>query len=106
MIVHHEGDLARNWSCSNEAQNSAVYTHLKDSGHSFKTQDIVILDKEPRWHERGVREAVWERIEQPSLNKKGGLRFQLSRAWDGALRQVPGRLSHDLPNGSSSSSLA
>ena len=77
---------------SNEAQNSAVYTHLKDSGHSFGFEDVVILDKEDKWHERGVKEAIWERVERPSLNKSGGLRFQLSHTWDRALRGIPSRL--------------
>ena len=35
----------------------------------------------------GVREAIWERVEQPAVNKKGGLRFQLSHAWDEAIRR-------------------
>ena len=78
--------------CSNEAQNSAVYIHLKDTGHAFKTEDVVILDREERYRERGIKEAIWERVENPSLNKKGGLRFQLSNAWDQALRDVPSRL--------------
>ena len=78
--------------CSNEAQNSAVYVHLKDKIHAFKTDDVVILDREERYIERGIKEAIWERVEDPSLNKKGGLRFQLSKAWDQALRDVPSRL--------------
>ena len=77
-----------------------VYTHIKTSGHSFNPEEVVILDKEERWFERGVREAIWERVEQPSLNKKGGLRFLLSHAWDRALKDIPRRLSHDQSIGS------
>ena len=76
---------------SNEAQNSAVFIHLKDSGHNFDFEDVTILDREDKWHERGVKEAIWERVEQP-LNKTGGLRFQLSHTWDRALRDIPSRL--------------
>ena len=32
----------------------------------------IILDKEARWLERGVWEAIWEQVEQPALNTKGG----------------------------------
>ena len=31
-------------------------------------------------------------MEHPSLNKKGGLQFQLSKSWDRPLRVVPSRL--------------
>ncbi len=80
-----------------DTYDSAVYTHLQATGHTFKTEDVIILDRESRWYERGVREAIWERVEQPSLNKRGGLTMQLSRAWDRSLRGVPRRLSRDLP---------
>ena len=56
---------------TNEAQNSAVYKHIKDSGHNVECHDVIILDREEQWHKQSIREAVWERIEQPSLNKKG-----------------------------------
>ena len=85
---------------SSEAQNSAVYMHIKNSDHIFNPEEVVVLDKEERWFERGVREAIWERVEQSSLNKKGGLRFLLSHAWDWALKDIPRRLSHDQSTGS------
>ena len=72
--------------------HSAIYTHLQESGHSFKDSDLVILDKEEHWFERGVREAIYERVEKPSLNKPGGLRFNLKHIWDRALRDIPSRL--------------
>ena len=72
--------------------DSAIYTHLKESGHSFKDSDLVILDKEENWFERGVREAIYERVEKPSLNKSGGLRFNLAHIWDRALQDIPSRL--------------
>ena len=86
---------------SNEAQNSAVYLHTKETGHSVDGKDAVILDREEQWHRRGIKEAIWERVEQPSLNKKGGLRFNLSHAWDRAIKTIPSRLSRDPPNGGS-----
>ena len=73
--------------------DSAVFTHLETTGHSFKNEDVIILDREERWFERGVKEAIWERVERPSLNRRGGLRVQLSHAWDRALKQLTRRLS-------------
>ena len=69
---------------------SAVFTHLKATGHSFNNND-----RESRWFERGVKEAIWERVEKPTLNRRGGLRFQLSHAWDRILQEVQSRLSRD-----------
>ncbi len=62
--------------------NSAVFDHQQTTGHTFKLDDVQILDKEPRWFERGVREAIFERKEAPKLNKKGGLRHELSYSWN------------------------
>ena len=85
---------------TNEAQNSAVFLHIKETGHSVNTEDATILDREEQWHRRGIKEAVWERVEKPSLNKRGGLRFNLSHAWDRAIKLIPSRLSHDQSSGS------
>ena len=49
------------------------------------------------WHRRGVKEAIWERVENPSLNKKGGLRHALSHTWDRAVNLIDSRLSRDIP---------
>ena len=44
--------------------------HLKDKGHSFDDQDVLILDQEDRWFETGVREAIHVDIENPSFNRE------------------------------------
>ena len=56
---------------SNPAQNSAVYCHLKDMGHELDSKGVQILDKERDWRRRGIKEAIWERVEDPTLNRKG-----------------------------------
>ena len=66
--------------------SSAIYHHTQQNqGHSFSLKTTDILDREPRWFERGVREAIYERIYNPTLNRKGGLRVELSSTWDHAL---------------------
>ena len=77
-------------------QTSAVLLHCKETRHSFNNTDLVILDLEEDCVRRGIKEAIWERVEQPSLNRKGGLRFSLSDTWDRVLRRFPSRLSRDL----------
>ena len=81
-----------------DAYDSAVYTHLHNTGHTFNNKEVVILDREEGWFERGVREALWERVEKPSLNRTGGLRFQLSHTWDRALHKLPRRLVETTTN--------
>ena len=77
---------------SGDTYDSAVFTHLNTSGHTVDIKDVTIMDREENWFERGVREAIWERVEKPTLNRNGGLRFQLSTAWDRALKTLPRRL--------------
>ena len=68
-----------------------IYKHISASGHSFENTDVQILDKDVRWHECGVKESIYERIEKPTLTTK--LRFNLSQVWDPALRTVSSHLS-------------
>ena len=78
-----------------EAQNLAVFNHLRSSGHTFSLGDVKVLGKEENSLRRGIKEAVWERVEGPSPSKKGGLQFLLSHTWDRVLQDVPGELSRD-----------
>ena len=69
--------------------DSAVYTHLDASNHSFDNKDVVILDRERRWFERGVKEAIHVQKEQPSLNRGGGLRHNLAGAYNSIIKNIP-----------------
>ncbi len=46
-------------------------------------------DREDGWFERGVKEAIYVKVEQPSLNRGGGLRHHLSPAYNAVLKTVP-----------------
>ena len=70
---------------------STPYTHAKTTEHQI-SPEVAILDKEEQWFERGVKEAIWKRVEAPSLDKKGSLLLKLSHAWDQLLRNIPHRL--------------
>ena len=85
----------RHPSSSEYQVDSEIFEHSKTSGHQIDTEYIVILDREELWFERGVQEAIWERVEKPSLNKHGSLIFQLSHAWDQSLINIPCQLTHD-----------
>ena len=65
---------------------SAVYEHLEATGHSFKTENVKIIDKESDWFKRGVKEAFWIKSKTPVINRQGGARFKLSNSWNRAIR--------------------
>ena len=71
---------------------SAVYLHLKEKEHSFEDINVHILDKEDRWFERGVKESIHAKVENPSLNRGGGLRYNLSPIFHAALSLVPRKI--------------
>ncbi|KAI8498076.1 hypothetical protein Bbelb_240200 [Branchiostoma belcheri] len=59
--------------------SSAIFHNLQhNQGHSFKLESTDILDRETRWWERGVKEAIYERMYKPTLNRDGGTRVDLS----------------------------
>ncbi|XP_065326070.1 uncharacterized protein LOC135932513 [Pelmatolapia mariae] len=74
--------MAQHRRATSTGQDSAVHLHLKDKGHSFEDANIHILDREDRWFERGVKEAIYVHCERPSLNRGGGLRHQLSAIYN------------------------
>ncbi|XP_050957575.1 uncharacterized protein LOC127158535, partial [Labeo rohita] len=84
---------------NSSGQESAVFTHLQKEQHSFKDQDVYILDREDGWFERGVKEAIYVKVERPSLNRGGGLRHHLSSSYNAVLRTLPRRFT-DKPTGS------
>lgn len=61
--------MAQPRRASSLGQDSAVYRHLKDKGHSFVDTNEHILDREDRWLERGVKEAISVEIGKQPLNR-------------------------------------
>ena len=51
-----------------------VFQHLyiESPGHHVDFEKVKVLDRDTRWFERGVKEAIYIRAAQPSLNKDGG----------------------------------
>ena len=43
--------------------------------------NVTILDREPKWFERGIKEAISRRTENSTLNRDGD-RYQLPHIWD------------------------
>ena len=68
--------------------NSEVSKHIhKDNPeHGVEMDKTEILAVEPKWFERGVKEAIYIRATKPSLNRDGG-RFNLSPIWNNTLKR-------------------
>ncbi len=52
------------------------------------------LDREDRWFERGVKEAIYVKVEKPSLSRGGGLWHHLSPIYNAALSSPPRRFNN------------
>ena len=86
--------MAQHRRANSSGQDSAVHLHLKETTHSFEDENVHILDREERWFERGVREAIYVKVEKPSLNRGGGLRHHLSPTYNAVLSSLPRRFNN------------
>ena len=65
--------MAQHRRAKASGQDSAVYLHLNETGHTFEDSQVRVLDKEADWYKRGVKEAIFVKMEKSSLNRgKGG----------------------------------
>ena len=86
--------LAQHRRSNTSGPDSAVHLHLKEMAHSFEDSDVHIMDREDRWFERGVKEAIYVKVEKPSLNRGGGLRHHLSPIYNAVLSSLPRRFNN------------
>ena len=68
--------------------NSEVSRHINidSTDHSVSLDNTKILAVEPKWFERGVKEAIYIRAHGPSLNKDGG-RYNLPPIWNNIIQR-------------------
>ena len=75
-------------------QDSVVHLDLKEEKCSFEYNNMNILAWEERWFERGVKEAIYIKLERPSLNRGGGLQHHLSPFYNAVLSSLPKQLNN------------
>ena len=67
---------------------SAVMAHAREKRHHFRHADLSILSSgNSNWHERGVKEAIYIRGLQPSINRDQG-RHQLPSHFDSLIKEA------------------
>ena len=55
--------------------------------HSISLDNVNILEVEPKWFKRGVREAIQITLNNPTLNKDTGM-YNLPPMWNNTLRKL------------------
>ena len=72
----------------NGEYKSAIMQHSADTGHSFRENDLKILDNDSNWRSRGIRESAYIRALNPSLNRRSDRndRYTLPSTYDSILK--------------------
>ena len=74
------------------------HIHNADPKHSITLDTTNVLTVEPRWFERGVKEAIYIRAYSPTLNNDGG-RYQLPQIWTNIIQSCVKRRETGNPRG-------
>ena len=80
---------------SNTSSEVSQHLYIDSPGHHVDFDKVKVLDRDTRWFERGVKEAIYIRAAQPSLNKDGG-RHRLPRVYDPILTSHPLKVNSDV----------
>ena len=76
---------------SSTSSEVSQHIHIESPGHYIDLEKVKILDREARWFERGVKEAIYIRAYQPTLNKDGG-RYKLPNSYDPVLTSLTSKV--------------
>ena len=60
--------------------------HTDNPNHNITLENTKILSVEHKWFERGVKEAIYIRAMNPSLNRDGG-RYNLPLVWNNIIKE-------------------
>ena len=71
---------------SSTTSEVAKHIHKDQPEHTVELDNTEILTTVPRWFERGVKEAIYIRALNPSLNRDGG-RYNLLPVWDNMMKK-------------------
>ena len=53
-------------------ESSPVGAHLHSQQHQFESDNISVLDRDARWFQGGVKEAIHIAANNPTINRDGG----------------------------------
>ena len=88
---------------SSDTSEVARHIHRDHPEHTVDMEKAQILATEPRWFERGVKEAIYIRALKPDLNKDAG-RYNLPAVWNNTIeKKVKGPKTRTTERGPKSS---
>ena len=67
---------------------SPIHQHSNTTGHPVSPGYFTIIHREPQGITRNIKEAMFIRVNDPSLNRNTG-KYQLSHIWDPILQDSP-----------------
>ena len=85
-VGEKERSLSEHRRPSSTTSEVAKHIHTDQPEHTVELDNTEILITEPRWFERGVKEAIYIRALNPSLNRDGG-RYNLPPVWDNIIKK-------------------
>ena len=66
-----------------------ILVHIPHTGHNTTTNNFSIIGREDRDKARTIKEAIYIRVNNPTLNRNVG-KYNLSHLWDRVLFNIPG----------------
>ncbi|KAI8496080.1 hypothetical protein Bbelb_259220 [Branchiostoma belcheri] len=73
------------------ASEVSQHIHIESPGHTVDLEGVRILDTEQDYFKRDIKEAIYIRALQPSLNRDGG-RYRLQTTFDPLLTSHVGKI--------------
>ena len=67
---------------------SPIHLHTSATEHPVSPECFSIVDRESQSLARNIKEVIYTRVNDPSLNRNLG-KFQLPHVWDQVLRDTP-----------------
>ena len=67
---------------------SPIFDHYTTTGHNIKLENFTIVGKEDQNLKRAIKEAMYIRTNDPSLNRNVG-KYHLPHIWDEVLFDTP-----------------
>ena len=68
---------------------SPIHVHIQQTEHSSTDNSFNIIGREDRGQARTIKEAIYIRVNNPTLNQNIG-KYNLSHIWDRVLFNTPG----------------